>query len=182
MTCRFLDIVRMRRSVRAYRPDPVPRELIERCLEAVRYAPTACNKQAWRFWVTGGETKDRIVAEALGGIVPNRWASTAPVIVAVAMRLDAVTYRAGAFVRKIDYHAVDAGIAGEHFVLQAAECGLGTCWIGWFDKKKVKRILGIPPNWDVPALIALGWPAEEPAGMTRAPVAEISEFRGGDGG
>lgn len=147
-------------------------------MEAVRWAPSACNRQAWRFVVAEGEVKRRIVEEALGGIVSNRWAAKAPVVVAVAMKLDAVTYRAGAFVRKIGYHEIDAGIAGEHFVLQAAELGLGTCWIGWFDKKKVKRILGVPRNWDVPALIAVGWPAGESPETPRTPVEDIVEYRG----
>jgi nitroreductase len=173
----FLSLVRKRRSCRAYRNDPVPTEMIEKCLEAVRYAPTACNKQSWKFIVAQGERKERLVRDALGGIpVPNRWAVEAPVMVVIAMRLDLITHRIGARIKDIDYHLVDAGIAGEHFVLQATELGLGTCWIGWFNKKAVKTILSLPASWDVPAMITLGWPAEPSPEKNRKSIEEISNL------
>ena len=140
----FLDLVRRRRSI------------------------------SWRFIIVEGERKDRLVEEALGGIVvPNRWAKTAPVIAVIAMDLDAVIHGIAGAVKKIRYHMIDAGIAGEHFVLQATELGLGTCWIGWFDKRAVKRILGLRAGWDVPALIAVGFPDQEPGEKSRRAVSEI---------
>ncbi len=170
-----------RRSVRSYRPDPVPREMIESCVEAARFAPSASNSQGWRFFVAEGDVKKRLVKEALGGVVvPNRFAAEAPVIVALAMRRSVVTHRLGAGIKGIDYHLLDAGIAGEHFVLRAAELGLGTCWIGWFEKKKAKRILDIPSSWDLPALITLGFAAEEPKSRERRSSSEILTFKGGD--
>jgi nitroreductase len=177
----FMDLVMKRRSVRGYRPDPVPREMIESCVEAARFAPSASNSQGWRFFVAEGDAKNRLVEEALGGIVvPNRFAAGAPVIVALAMKLNVVTNRLGARIKGIDYHLLDAGIAGEHFVLRAAELGLGTCWIGWFDKKKAKRVLDIPSSWDLPALIAVGFPGEEPKPKERRSSSEILTFKGGD--
>jgi nitroreductase len=176
----FMDLVMKRRSVRDYRPDPVPREMIESCVEAARFAPSASNTQGWRFFVAEGELKNRLVKEAMGGVVvPNRFASGAPVIVALAMKLDVVTHRLGAGIKGIDYHLLDAGIAGEHFVLRAAELGLGTCWIGWFDKKAAKRILDMPPAWDLPALITVGFPAEEPKAKERPLASEICTFKNG---
>jgi nitroreductase len=177
---RFIDLVRKRRSIRAYRPDSVPREMIESCLEAARFAPSASNNQGWRFIIVEGELKDRLVEAALGGIVvPNRFAARAPVIAVLTMKLDLVTHRIGARIKKIDYHLVDAGIAGEHFVLQAAELGLGTCWIGWFNKKAVRSLLEIPALSDIPALITMGFPAEEPKPRPRRAVSEIATFRKG---
>lgn len=176
----FMDLVHKRRSIRSYRPDHVPKEMIESCVEAARFAPSASNAQGWRFFVAEGEVKDRLVREALGGvIVPNRFAAGAPVVVALAMKLDVVTHRLGAGMKRIDYHLLDAGIAGEHFVLRAAELGLGTCWIGWFDKKKAKRILAIPSNWDVPALVTVGFPDEDPKPKERRPAGEILTFKSG---
>ena len=175
---RFIDLVKVRRSIRSYKTDPVPREMIEACLEAVRHSPTACNKQSWRFIIAEGDLRQRIIEESLGGVVvPNRWAVQAPVLVIIAIDRDLVTHRIGAGLKGIDYHLIDAGIAGEHFVLQAAELGLGTCWIGWFDKKGVKRILGLPKNWDVPAMITLGFPETSPGEKQRKTMEEISEFR-----
>lgn len=171
----FIDLVRKRRSIRLYKPDPVPPDLIEACIEAARYAPTACDRQSWRFIITEGEIKDRVAREALGGIVvPNRWAATAPVIVVVAMDLDVIVHRLGGKVKGIEYHMIDAGIAGEHFVLQATELGLGTCWIGWFNKRAVKKILDIPAGWDVAAMIAVGFPDQEPGQKVRKKFEEIA--------
>ncbi len=171
----FIDLVRKRRSIRRYRPDPVPPGLIETCIEAARYAPTACDRQSWRFIITEGEIKDRIASEALGGVViPNKWAGTAPVIVVIAMDLDMIVHKLGGKVKGIEYHMIDAGIAGEHFVLQATELGLGTCWIGWFNKRAVKKILDIPAGWDVAAMIAVGFPDQEPSKKDRKKVEEIA--------
>jgi nitroreductase len=175
---KFIDIVRCRRSVRRYRPDPVPRELIEKCLEAARYAPTACDTQSWRFIIAEGKLKDRIASECLGELpVPNRWAVGAPVIVAMASARDIVTHSIGARLKGTRYELIDAGIAGEHLVLQAAELGLGTCWLGWYKKRKVRKLLGLPAGWEVTALITLGWPEGELPEKERKPLDEIREYR-----
>jgi nitroreductase len=110
--------------------------------------------------------------------VPNRFADEAPAIVVIATDMNLVTHRIGGKLKGIDYHLIDAGIAGEHFVLQATELGLGTCWIGWFDKKAVKRLLGLPGGWDVPAMLTVGYPAGEPLEKSRKRIDEVVEFRG----
>ncbi len=174
----FMDLVKSRRSIRRFKREEVPREMIEACVEAARYAPSSCHTQAWRFIILAGALKERVVSEVLGGIVvPNRWAATAPVMVVLAVDMNLVTHRIGAKVKGIDYHLLDVGIAGEHFVLQAAELGLGTCWIGWFDKKKLKKLVGIPRHWDVPAMIALGYPDEVPKEKHRKKLGELMEFK-----
>ena len=180
---RFIDLVKKRRSVRSYRPDPVPREMIVKCVEAARYAPTACDTQSWRFIVVEGEMKERLIRESLGGlVVPNRWASSAPTIVVIASSLRLVTHRIGGGMKGIGYHWIDTGIAGEHFVLQAAELGLGTCWIGWFDKKAAKKLLDLPGSCEVTSMLAVGFPAEEPLEKKRRTVDEIVTFRDGERG
>ena len=174
----FIEIARKRRSVRRYRPDPVPRDMIEKCLEAARLAPTACDTQSWRFIVTEGDLKDRIARECLGEQpVPNKWAIQAPVIVVMASARDMVTHRIGAGLKGTRYDLIDAGIAGEHFVLQAAELGLGSCWLGWYRKRKIKRMLGLKAGWEVTALITLGYPESEPGEKARKPLDEIREYR-----
>lgn len=174
----FIDIVRHRRSVRRYRSDPVPREMIEKCIEAARYAPTACDTQSWRFIVTEKELKDRIAKECLGELpVPNRWAGEAPVIIVMASASDLVTHRIGAKIKGTNYELIDAGIAGEHLVLQAAELGLGTCWLGWFKKRKIRKLLDLPGGWDITALITLGFPEGEMSEKKRMPIEDIREYR-----
>jgi nitroreductase len=72
-----------------------------------------------------------------------------------------MVHTAGMVVKDLDYRLIDAGIAGEHLCLAAAEQGLGTCWIGWFKAAAVRRILGIPRTSKIVALITLGYPAED---------------------
>lgn len=176
----FIDLVRKRKSIRGYRPDPVPRDMIEKCLEAARYAPSACNTQCCRFIVAEGDVKDRLATECLGELpVQNRWAVQAPVIVVIATARSLITHRLGAGIKGIQYDLIDAGIAGEHFILQATELGLGTCWIGWFKKKKVRDILDIPSGWHISSMITLGFPSESPADIDRAQISEFCQFKGG---
>jgi nitroreductase len=68
--------------------------------------------------------------------------------------------RIGEGLKRVPYHIMDAAIAGEHLVLRATELGIGTCWIGWFSARRLKRILGIPGSVKVVALIAAGFPRE----------------------
>lgn len=175
---KLIDLIKSRRSTRSYKPDPIPHEMIDMCIDAARYAPTACDTQAWRFIVVDGDLKNRLVKESLGGvIVPNRWAVTAPVVVVIAMDIDLITHRIGARVKGISYHLLDAGIAGEHFVLQATELGLGTCWLGWFKKNAVKKVLTLPGKWNIAAMITVGYAADKPMEKRRKPIDEITSYR-----
>jgi nitroreductase len=99
------------------------------------------------------------------------------VIAVLAVRKDMVTHTVGGKLKGTRYDLLDAGIAGEHFVLQAAELGLGTCWLGWFRKGRVRKLLGIPGNWDIAAMITLGYADEEPAKIARIPMDVIREYR-----
>lgn len=151
---------------------------MEKCIDAARYAPTACDTECIRFYIIEGELKERVVKECLGEMpVPNRWAVEAPVIVAIATARNFITHRLAAGVKGIRYDLVDTGIAGEHFVLQAVELGLGTCWLGWFKKKKLKKILGIPADWDVTAMITVGYPDAAPGDKKRIEPDKIREYR-----
>ena len=80
--------------------------------------------------------------------------------------------------RGTDYHLIDIGIAGEHFVLQAEDLGLGTCWIGWFDEEAIKSILNVPKDKKIDVLLALGYYNED--GMStehdREPMEKIASF------
>lgn len=158
----LLSLIRQRRSCRAYAPGRiVPRHCIEACLEAARLAPSACNRQPWRFVVVqNGDVLARIRQEALLPGLPHTWLEDVPALVALGAELKLVTHRLAPAISGIPYYLIDLGIAGEHFVLAATELGLGTCWIGWFDERAVKRLLHIPRGVRVASLIALGYPAE----------------------
>ena len=158
----FIELVRHRTSCRAYDPKPVPREYLERMLEAARLAPSACNKQPWRFAVGEDETsRMRLINESFLAGIPMKWASNAGAIIALGMEKSAITHKIAPKISGVDYPLLDLGIAGEHLVLQAEELGLGSCWIGWIKPKEVRRIVGWPRSIEPVSLITIGWPSSE---------------------
>jgi len=172
----FSEILTTRRSVRKYSPQPVEQEIIKQCLEAARFAPSACNAQPWKFIIIDDEAvKEKFAKEAFSGIYRGTmFAAKAPALVAIISDPQWLP-RAGGAIRKTDFHLIDIGIAGEHFVLKAAELGLGTCWIGWFDEVKAKNVLGITGSKKVEILLALGYPAKNSSvsPQQRKPLDEI---------
>lgn len=170
----FHELVLSRTSCRAYLEKDVPDEFIVKCVEAARLAPSACNKQPWRFVIVkNAELRSRICAEGLLPGLPMPWLKQAPVIAALCSEKSLVTHTLAPLVSGIHYELIDLGIAGEHFVLQAQELGLGTCWIGWFKEKPVKKIISLPSSYRIASLISLGYPAEEPRLSERLPIEKI---------
>ncbi len=160
------QIIAARRSVRAFDTGrAVAEDHVQAICEAARLAPSACNSQTWRFIaVTDAGVIDRIRREAMRPVIPNKWLSQAPLLMVGCARLDIVANRIGARVTGTEYYQIDMGIAMEHMVLKATELGLGTCWIGWFNDEKIKAILHIPKGVKVPALLAVGYPADDGPG------------------
>ncbi len=159
----LLSALQARRSCRHYDAGrPVPRELLERCVEAARLAPSACNRQPWRLVIADApDVLARLRAEARKPGIPHPWWEQVPVFVALCARLDVLTHRVAPLFSGLPYYLIDLGIAGEHFVLAAETLGLGTCWIGWFRERAVKRILDIPGTYRVVSLLSVGWPAPD---------------------
>jgi nitroreductase len=157
----FHDLVAARSSVRRYDPDrPVSDEHLTAILEAARLAPSADNTQPWRFVIVRDPAvRERLVENAFSGIYRVSRRIAAPVLLVLCGVHGAADLAARA-VGHPSYTLTDCGIAGEHAVLAAAELGLGTCWIGMFNRRQARRVLGIPAGVEVVALIALGWPAE----------------------
>lgn len=160
---RFLELVNKRQSVRKYSARPVPREIIERCLEAARLAPSACNSQPWYFIVLDEERlKNEVAERAFSGLSSmNSFAKSAPVLIVVVTERSKSLARLGTFLRGTKYNLIDIGIACEHLVLQAEEEGLGTCWLGMFDEAPVKKILGIPRKKKLDVFISMGYPESD---------------------
>ena len=158
-----LDIIRRRYSCRRYRPQPVSREQIAILEEAVRWAPSACNRQPYRIhFITDGQVIARIAkAVPLGPASVNAWIEAAPLIVAAVGSRELVWHRFARIV-DADYHRTDAVIAMDHLSLVATEAGLGTCWVGWFHRKKVSRILGLGRGEEVVILMTAGYPDRDP--------------------
>ncbi len=158
---KFMDLVLKRFSCRKFQNRPVEREKIIKCIEAARYAPSACNSQPWRFIIVDDpELKDRLAKTAISGIygVINRFLPTAPAIIVIFADKEKFIAQVGGKVMGTDYYLIDIGIACEHLVLQATELGLATCYIGYFNEKGIKKLLGIPQKYKVILLMAIGYP------------------------
>ena len=82
----------------------------------------------------------------------------------------------GGYFRGTRYSLLDIGIACEHLILQAAELGIGSCWLGWFDEKAVKKVLAIPKNKKIDAIMSLGYAALEPPEKPKKQTSEVSSF------
>ena len=149
-----IDAIRTRRSVRKYRPDPIPPKLLDRMKEALRLAPSACNLQPWTFILVQDPALRRSLAEVCG---KQTFIADASVIVVGVGHPERAYKRMGGDGNSVD---VDVAIALDHLTLAAAAEGLGTCWIGAFDEELVKSLMGIPKTDHVVALVPVGFPAE----------------------
>ncbi len=177
----FLELVQQRQSVRHYQPDRrIPREALERCLEAARLAPSACNSQPWSFVVVDDPAAVRALAAAACTRPPfgmNKFARDASALIAVVTEKMKLAARLGAQFRGVQYSLVDIGIACEHLLLQATAEGLGSCWLGWFNERAVKKFLAIPRAQKVDLLLALGYPVEPaPRPKNRHPLDRIRRY------
>ena len=161
----YQKLIRTRRSIRGYRPDPVPEDVLQRILDAARVAPTAANRQPFQLIViTDPSTRAR-----LKEVYDRDWFWTAPVIIAGCVETDKAWQRSDGF----NAAEVDLSIVLDHLILAAADEGLGSCWICNFDESKAKQILGIPDGVRVIALTPLGLPAAEPRLFQRKPLEEL---------
>ena len=159
------EIIEKRESVRNYEDRPVPKEKLERILGAARLAPSASNRQAWKFIVVKEKNRRRKLAEAANGQTFVGQASI--VIIAVATRPEHIMSCG------VPSYPVDLAIALDHMTLAAVDEGLGTCWIGAFSQDKVKKLLDIPKQYKVVALLPLGFPAEKRRMKMRKSLEEI---------
>lgn len=172
----FSELIQKRQSDRKYAPKPVAREHILKCLEAARLAPSACNSQPWKFVVVDDRAKLAVMSEAAIGLGMNKFTVQVPVLVAVVQEPMNLSAKAGALAKDKDYSMMDLGMAVEHFCLQAAELGLGTCIMGWFDEKRIKKLLGVPRSRRIQLLISLGCPDAPTRQKIRKPLEEISSW------
>lgn len=164
----FLGLVRKRYSCRSYRPDPVSDEVLEQVLEAMRLAPTACNRQPFRAYVL----RTAEYREPLRLCYSRDWLVGAPLVIVMVAQLDrAWTHRDGT-----NYAIVDATIAFDHLILAAAAEGLGTCWVAAFDTKQLRNLLKLPESAVPVAMTPLGYPADTAPPKERQPLDTLVRF------
>ena len=157
------DVLAQRRSIRKYSKRAVSGRKLRRLYKALQLAPSGGNKQNYTFIFVMDAEKRRQIAEQAGH---QEFLAEAPVLMA------AVCEPSGGF---------NVAIAVDHMILAATDEGLGTCWVGWFDREPVKRVLGIPDSKEVPILVTIGHPMETPEPRERKSLEELimhEEYQG----
>ncbi len=164
----FMRLIQARYSVRAFRPDPVPEELLQQVLEAARLAPTAASRQPFQLLVVHTAGKPE-----LKRLYSRDWFLQAPLLLGVC------ALPALAWVRKSDnknYADVDAAIVMDHLTLAAADAGLGTCWIAAFDPKAARELFLLPPEAEPIAFTPLGYAADAPQPKRRKALVDLVRY------
>lgn len=192
------EVIEQRRSIRKFREDPITDKMIEQLLEAARLAPSGSNIQPARFVVV----KTPAMREKLGTCTPYKFITRAPVIFACCAdraslatrdrrvgelretgaftdvemdQIDLQAYTAAqmdAFAAR-EYLSMNAAIAIEHLVLRAVDLGLGSCWIGRFDRDKARQILELDDQIQIVALLPVGYPDQSPPQRPRIPLERL---------
>lgn len=158
-----LEAIRRRRSVRRFKPDPIPKELVEQLVDAGRWAPSGMNTQPWEFVaVTNPETRRKIADITDYG----KFIAQAPLCLAV-------------FCKDTKYYLEDGCAAVENILIAATALGLGSCWVAG-DKKRyvedIRELLAVPRGYRLVALIAIGYPLDEPGERRRRDLKEILHY------
>jgi nitroreductase len=157
--------IKLRRSIRAYQDKPIEEEKLQRVLEAGRLAPSAKNRQEWRYVLV----KDKELRKKLAVACNNQYfISEAPVVIVGCATMVDYVLSCGQ-----PAYTIDVSISMDHMTLQAVEEGLGTCWIGSFKENEVKRILDIPEEMRVVEVMPLGYPKFLPEAKPRKELDEI---------
>jgi nitroreductase len=164
-----MEAIRKRKSVRKYLNKKVEEDKLFAVLEAGRLAPSASNRQEWRFIIVRDQVSKKKLAEAVNN---QSFIAEASIVIAACAETDEHVMSCGQAC-----YPIDVAIALDHITLAAVELGLGTCWIGAFDEKKVKQILEIPSEVRVVALMPLGYPYDSSVvNKNRLSISEISKY------
>ena len=167
----MLELIISRQSDRKYSDKPVEKEKLERIIEAGRMAPSACNAQPWKFIVVTEPDLIGKIAEAASAslIGMNTFVAQAPLLLVLVREKPNMSSRIGGTIKNKDYSLIDIGIASENICLQARAEGIGSCMIGWFDERMLRKILGIPKSKRVELIITLGYSLSEQREKRRKP-------------
>lgn len=164
-----MEAIQTRKSVRSFIDKPVEEEKLTKILEAARLAPSASNRQEWRFVVVRNQETRKTLAEAAAS---QAFVGEAAVVIVACAENVEHKMPCG----QLSY-PIDVAIALDHITLAAVELGLGTCWIGAFNEQKVKQILDIPDKIRIVELMCLDYPADpSPVEKRRLPLDKIVKY------
>ena len=171
----FMEILKGRRSIRRYQDQEIPKEYLNKVLEAIRWSPSWANTQCWEVIVIKDSVIKQKLQETLSvGNPATKAIGEAPVVITLCGKLQSAGYKKGQAATKFgDWFMFDLGIATQNLCLAAHNLNLGTVIVGLFDQGKAKNILKVPEGYEVVALVPLGYPTQEVSATTRR---EIGEF------
>ncbi len=177
------DCIQSRRSIRRYTGQHISRETLEQIVSLASYAPSWKNTQVARYTAVADRAViDRIANECVLGFAHNAGIlQNCNLLVVQTILVKRSGYeRDGSFstTQGTHWESFDAGIAAQTFCLAAHDLGIGTCILGVFDEKKVAELINVPSTQAVSALIAMGYPAENPAVPQRKSAGELLRFIG----
>jgi nitroreductase len=174
----MLELIKKRQSDRRYSDKPVEKEKLDRIIEAGRLSPSACNAQPWKFIVVTEPGLIKKLSEAASArlIGMNSFVAQAPVLIIVVREKPNLSSKVGATIKNKDYSLIDIGIASENICLQARSEELGSCMIGWFDEKLVRKILAIPSSKRVELIITIGYSLSDQREKRRKPHEEVISY------
>jgi nitroreductase len=175
---KLLELIMSRQSDRKYSNKAIEPEILNRIIEAGRMAPSANNAQPWKFIVVTEPVLLRKIAEAasekLLGI--NTFVAQAPVLIIIVREKPDLPTKAAGIIKNRDYSLIDIGIASGNICLQAEAEGLGSCMIGWFDEKSLKKYLGVPKSKRIELIITLGYSLSVKREKKRKPATDTVSF------
>ena len=160
----FLSLVQKRQSDRAFDPcRSIEPEKLDRILEAARLAPSSCNSQPWHFIVVDDPDLKNRVADTTSNRVLNinHFTKQAPVHIVIVEENANISAGLGGWIKRKHFPHIDIGVVAAHIALAAAAEGLGSCILGWFDEKAMRKVLGIPSNKRVILDIVIGYSVQE---------------------
>jgi len=173
----LLTLIKNRQSDRAYDSNrQVEQEKLDYILEAARLAPSACNAQPWTFVVVNDPALRRQMASAVSDMGLNHFSYQAPVLIVLVQEAPNFTSKAGGWIKQKHYPDTDLGIAAAHLTLAATEQGLGSCFVGLFDEKQVRSLLGIPSTKRPLLIITLGYSTQPARPKKRKDLSEVVAY------
>ncbi len=168
----FLQLVKTRRSVRKFKPEPIPSEHIEMMLEAIRWAPSAGNLQPWQVYVVKSQ---HLKLELARAAYNQLFIAEAPVVMVLCAVISRTAWRYGKRGLQM-YIYQDVAAATQNLLLMAHALGYGACWVGAFSDQQVAEILNLSDDIKPMCIVPIGYPAEQPAAPPRLPVEKIVNY------
>ncbi|MEF3280276.1 MAG: nitroreductase family protein [Elusimicrobiota bacterium] len=174
----LIDLLKARRSIRKFKSSPVEESKIKYIIECGRISPSACNLQPYRFIVLSGGFKKRFDEAVFSGIYSVcSFVKKAPLSIVIVRLKPGFKTKIGSKLQDTDFSLIDIGIAGEHMIMAACELGLGSLWVGWFDKKKAFDLLSLNRGETAEVMIVIGEKDEDPYERKKKNFDEIVIFK-----